>query len=191
MHTQLFLVLLSQKEQFSICQGCLICGTRAVIAVTLTSGIFHKLHEGYLGIVKNESPVQKLCGGQRLIFKQRKWQNIVKVVNKYNTCPNILCCTLENGQLSHGLISTQTIYRIYILIAVDAHCKCPEVFCMNSTSSAQMVLMFRLLFSRTKDPEQIVTLELHLHLQKKWYQTCHINSYHPDTNGLMGGFMQT
>lgn len=42
------------------------------------------------------------------------------------------------------------------LIAVRAHSKWPEVFCMNSTSSAQMVEMLRLSCFQ----EQIVTMEL-------------------------------
>lgn len=86
------------------------------------------------------------------------------------------------------------------LLVVDAHSKRPEVFLMkNNTQASKLISVFRILFSRFRIPEHVVSDNGTNYKSAEFRECLKINGvkhtfsppYHPATNGATENFVKT
>lgn len=120
----------ARREQLSVCQGTLMCGSRVVVPSKLRSRVLESLHEGHLGTVKMKNLAQSYVW----------WPDIDKQIEDITkTCTG--CYNIQNAPSQAPLHPWEwpsaPWQRVHIdfsgpfmtsmfLIAVDAHSKWPE-----------------------------------------------------------------
>ena len=151
----------SRGEQLSVCHGCIMWGTRAIVPPKLRSRVPEALHEGHMGVVKMKSlsrsyiwrpgidhqieDLAKTCSGCQLAQKQpplapvHSWE--------WPTAP---------WQRIHVDYAGPFLDRMF-LVVVDAYSKWSEVFIVKNATSTKTVEVLRTLFARTGLPERLVS----------------------------------
>lgn len=193
----------ARRDQLSVCQGTLMCGSRVVVPSKLRTRVLESLHEGHLGTVKMKSLARSYVW----------WPGIDKQIeNITKTCSG--CQSIQNAPPQAPLHPWEwpsaPWQRVHIdfagpfmnsmfLVAVDAHSKWPEVIPMKSTTSEKTISVLRSIFSRNGLPEQIVSDngpqytsdEFQLFMKKNGIKHFKSAPHHPATNGLAERFVQT
>ncbi|XP_062865163.1 uncharacterized protein K02A2.6-like [Trichomycterus rosablanca] len=193
----------ARRDQLSVCQGTLLCGSRVVVPSKLRTRVLKNLHEGHLGTVKMKSLARGYVWWPGI---DRQIEDITK------TCPG--CHSVQNAPPQAPLHPWEwpstPWQRVHIdfagpfmnsmfLIAVDAHSKWPEVMRMKSTTTEKTISVLRNIFSRNGLPEQIVSdngpqfisEEFKLFMKKNGIKHFKSAPHHPATNGLAERFVQT
>lgn len=192
-----------RRDQLSICQGTLMCGSRVVVPSKLRTRVLENLHEGHLGTVKMKSLARSYVW----------WPGIDKQIEDLTkSCPG--CHKVQNAPPQAPLHPWEwpsaPWQRVHIdfagpfmnsmfLIAVDAHSKWPEVVLMKSTTSEKTIAVLRSIFSRNGLPEQMVSdngpqftsEEFILFMRRNGIKHFKSAPHHPATNGLAERFVQT
>ncbi|XP_028656990.1 uncharacterized protein K02A2.6-like [Erpetoichthys calabaricus] len=193
----------NRRDQLSVCQGCIMWGTRVIVPPKLCTKILEALHEGHLGVVKMKSLARSYIW----------WPGIdLQIENLAKSCTG---CQQTRRQPQSAPLHTwewpsSVWQRLHIdyagpfhnrmfLIVVDAHSKWPEIFAVKKATSSKTVDILHTLFARTGLPEQLVSdngtqftsAEFQAFVKKNGIK--HITSvpYHPATNGLAERFIQS
>ncbi|XP_030621125.1 uncharacterized protein K02A2.6-like [Chanos chanos] len=193
----------ARRDQLSVCQGTLMCGSRVVVPSKLRSRVLENLHEGHLGTVKMKSLARSYVW----------WPGIDKQIEDLTKgCSG--CHRVQNAPPQAPLHPWEwpsaPWQRVHIdfagpfmnsmfLIVVDAHSKWPEVIPMKSTTSEKTIAALRSIFSRNGVPELIVSdngsqytsEEFSLFMKKNGIKHFKSAPHHPATNGLAERFVQT
>ncbi|CAL9690514.1 unnamed protein product [Knipowitschia caucasica] len=193
----------ARRDQLSVCQGTLMCGSRVVVPQKLRTKVLDSLHEGHLGTVKMKNLARSYVWWPGL---DKQIEDITK------TCTG--CQSTQNAPPQAPVHPwewpSSPWLRVHIdfagpflnsmfLIAVDAHSKWPEVVPMKSTTSEKTISVLRNIFSRNGLPEQIVSdngpqytsEEFNLFMKKNGIKHFRSAPHHPATNGLAERFVQT
>lgn len=192
-----------RRDELTIDNGCIMWGMRIVIPNKLRSKVLEELHVGHLGVVKMKTLARSFVWWPGID------QQIEQLVKGCSGCQRVQ--NMPKAAPLHPWEWPATPWqRVHIdfagpfmgntyLVVVDACSKWPEVFVMNSTTSAHTIDVLRCLFARTGVPEQLVSdngpqftaEEFQTFLKKNGIR--HITSapYHPSTNGLAERFVQT
>ncbi|XP_014834021.1 PREDICTED: uncharacterized protein K02A2.6-like [Poecilia mexicana] len=193
----------ARRDQLSVCQGTLMCGSRVVVPSKLRTRVLDSLHEAHVGTVKMKSLARSYVW----------WPGIDKQIEDITkTCPG--CLSVQNAPPQAPLHPWEwpsaPWQRVHIdfagpfmnsmfLIAVDAHSKWPEVVPMKSTTSEKTISVLRTIFARNGLPEQIVSdngpqytsEEFQDFMKKNGIKHFKSAPHHPATNGLAERFVQT
>ena len=129
----------TRRDQLSVCQGCVMWGTRVIVPPKLRSRVLESLHEGRLGVVKMKNlarsyiwwpgidgqieDLAKTCSGCQQI--QRQPQTAPVHTWEWPTTP---------WQRIHIDYAGPFMDRMF-LIVVDAHSKWPEVFTVKQATA--------------------------------------------------------
>lgn len=193
----------ARRDQLSVCQGTLMCGSRVVVPSKLRTRVLESLHEGHMGTVKMKSLARSYVWWPGI---DKQIEDITKI------CTG--CQSLQNAPPQAPLHPWEwpsaPWQRVHIdfagpfmnsmfLVAVDAHSKWPEVVRMKSTTSEKTISVLRNIFSRNGLPEQIVSDngpqftsdEFQLFVKQNGIKHFRSAPYHPATNGLAERFVQT
>ena len=192
-----------RRDQLSVCQRTLMCGSRVIVPPKLRGRVLENLHEGHLGTVKMKSLARSYVWWPGI---DRQIEDITK------TCAG--CHNVQNAPPPAPLHPWEwpsaPWQRVHIdfagpfmnsmfLIAVDAHSKWPEVIQMKSTTSERTISVLRNIFSRNGIPEHIVSDngpqftsdEFTLFMKMNGIKHFKSAPHHPATNGLAERFVQT
>ncbi|XP_063775454.1 uncharacterized protein K02A2.6-like, partial [Pseudophryne corroboree] len=192
-----------RRDQLSVCQGTLLCGSRVVIPPKLQNRVLENLHEGHLGTVKIKNLARSYVW----------WPGIDGQIETLTKgCEG--CQRVQNAPplapLHPWEWPSSPWQRVHIdfagpfmdcmfLIAVDAHSKWPEVIKMKSTTSEKTIAVLRTIFARNGLPEQVcsdngpkfVSMEFKKFMQDNGIKHFTSAPHHPATNGLAERFVQT
>lgn len=192
-----------RRDQLSVCQGCIMWGSRVIVPPKLRSRVLASLHEGHLAVVNMKSLARSYVW----------WPGMdSQIEDLAKSCPG---CQQTQRQPQPAPVHPwewpvtpwQRIHIDYagpfldhmFLIVVDAHSKWPEIFMVKKATATKTVDLLRMLFARTGLPLQIVSdngsqftgEEFQCFLRSNGIR--HITSapHHPATNGLAERFVQT
>lgn len=193
----------NRQDQLSVCQGCIMWGSRVVVPPRLRSRVLTALHEGHLGVVKMKSLARSYVW----------WPGLdSQIENLAKSCEG---CQQNQRQPQPAPVHTwewpstpwQRIHVDYagpfldhmFLVVVDAQSKWPEIFPVKTATAAKTVNLLRMLFARTGLPLQLVSDNGSQFMGEEFQQFLkrngikHITSapHHPATNGLAERFVQT
>lgn len=193
----------TRQHQLSVCQGCIMWGSRVVVPPRLRSKVLASLHEGHLGVVKMKSLARSYVW----------WPGIDgQIEDLAKSCTG---CQQTQRQPQPAPVHTwewpsapwQRIHIDYagpfldhmFLIVVDAHSKWPEVFTVKNATAAKTVSLLRMLFARTGLPQQLVSDNASVFMGQEFQGFLKGNGikhntsapHHPATNGLAERFVQT
>ncbi|KAL4009353.1 hypothetical protein ACER0C_003205 [Sarotherodon galilaeus] len=193
----------TRKDQLSVCQGCVMWGTRVILPPKLRTTVLDSLHNGHLGVVKMKSLARSYVW----------WPGLdCEIENMAKSCTGCQQ-TLRQPQTApvHAWEWPSAPWqRIHIdyagpfmdqmfLVVVDAHSKWPEIFPVKHATAASTINSLRSLFARTGLPQQLVSdngrqftgEEFQCFLRSNGIR--HITSapHHPATNGQAERFIQS
>lgn len=150
----------TRKDQLSVCQGCVMWGTRVILPPKLRTKVLDSLHDGHLGV--------KMKGLARSYVW---WPGTdCEMENMAKSC--IVCQqTLRQPQTApvHAWEWPSAPWqRIHIdyagpfmdqmfLVVVDAHSKWPEIFPVKQATAASTINSLWSPFARTGPPQQLVS----------------------------------
>lgn len=192
----------ARRDQLSVCQGTLLCGSRVVVPPKLCTRVLETLHEGHLGTVMMKNLARSYVW----------WPGIDKQIEDITRS----CSGSHRGQNEppHAPLHLwewpsapwQSVLIDFagpfmnsmFLIAVDAHSQWPEVVVMKSTTSEKTMTALRSIFTRSGLPEQIVSdnkpqytsEEVSVFMRKNGIKHFKSAPHHPATNGLAERFVQ-
>lgn len=140
----------TRRDQLSICQGTLLCGSRVVVPSKLRARVLETLHEGHLGTVKMKSLARSYVW----------WPGIDKQLEDITKgCSG--CHKVQNAPPQAPLHPWEWLsapwQRVHVdftgpfmnsmfLIVVDSHSKWPEVVQIKSTTSEKTLSVLRMIF---------------------------------------------
>ncbi|XP_030586939.1 uncharacterized protein K02A2.6-like [Archocentrus centrarchus] len=193
----------TRKDQLSVCQGCVLWGTRVILPPKLRTRVLDSLHDGHLGVVKMKSLARSYVW----------WPGIdCEIENVAKSCTG---CQQTLRQPQPAPVHTwewpstpwQRIHIDYagpfmdqmFLIVVDAHSKWPEIFPVKQATAASTVSILRALFARTGLPQQLVSdngrqftgEEFQSFLKNNGVRHMTSAPHHPATNGQAERFIQS
>lgn len=192
-----------RKSELNVHQGCLLWGNRVIIPVCLRERVLQEIHDGHIGIVKMKALSRTYIWWPKLDYD-------IEVLCQ--SCPG--CRSVKNmppaSPVHPWRWPSNPWYRLHIdyagpfkgamfLIVVDAYSKWPEVFHMQSTTSAATVTVLRSLFARQGIPHELVSdngpqfCSEEFKVFMKANAIRHITSapFHPRTNGQAERFVQS
>ncbi|XP_052003949.1 uncharacterized protein K02A2.6-like [Xyrauchen texanus] len=196
-------VYFKKKEELSVEQGCVLCGTRVVVPTKLRTAVLKEIHDGHPGIVKMKTIARKYVW----------WPNVDVDVER--TCKHCDKCQLEQRMprlvpLHPWEFPGEVWKRIHIdfagpfmghmfMIVVDAFSKWLEVFKMGKITSSEAISRLKRLFATYGLPEQIVTDnpmtfmsdEFQLFMKRNGILHTTGAPRHPATNGLAERYVAT
>ncbi|XP_053728751.1 uncharacterized protein K02A2.6-like [Synchiropus splendidus] len=149
----------ARRDQLSICQGTLMCGSRVVVPPKLRTRVLETLHEGHLGTVKMKSLARSYVWWPGI---DKQLEDITKGCsgcNKVQNAPPLAPLhpwewPSTPWQRVHVDFAGPFMNSMF-LIAVDSHSKWPEVVLMKSTTAEKTVSVLRSIFAKNGLPEQI------------------------------------
>lgn len=140
----------NRRDQLSVCQGCVMWGTRVVVPPKLRHRVLESLHEGHLGVVKMKSlarsyiwwpgidheieDITKSCSG----CQQTQRQPQVAPLHTWEWPATV-------WQRVHVDYAGPFLDRMF-LVVVDAYSKWPEVFTFKNATSTGTIEALRTLF---------------------------------------------
>lgn len=178
-------------------------GMRVMIPQKCQHRVLQQLHEGHVGIVK-----------MKLLARSHFWwpgldQQIENMAKNCSGCLETLHMPApvpvhpwewpaEPWQRIHVDYAGPFEKHMFLVI-VDAHSKWPEVFCTDSSTSAQTIECLRTTFARFGLPLQLVSDNAQAFVSDEFTRFMSVNGikhstsapYHPATNGLAERFVQT
>ena len=192
----------NRRTELSLCQGCLIWGTRVVIPTSLRKPLLQELHTGHLGIVRMKGIARSFIW----------WPGIDKDIESTAAmCNECLCDRRMPPSSVHqwerppgpwirihadflGPVAGKMLHLV-----VDAYSKWPEVFIMKDTTAAQTIEVFRMLFATWGLPQQLhsdngpqfVSAEFEHFLKSNGVIHTTSAVYHPNSNGQAERFVST
>lgn len=193
----------NRREQLSVCQGCVMWGTRVIIPPKLRDRVLESLHDGHQGVVKMKS----------LARSHVWWPGIDHQIEDISK--SCLGCLQNQRQPQvappHTWEWPSTVWqRVHIdyagpfldrmfLVVVDAYSKWPEVFPVKNATSTVTIETLRTLFARTGLPQQLVSdngsqftsEEFQMFMKRNGIKHITTVPFHPATNGLAERFVQT
>ncbi|XP_064875144.1 uncharacterized protein K02A2.6-like [Oncorhynchus nerka] len=192
-----------RRNKITMYQGCLMWGMRVMIPQKCNNQVLQQLHEGHVGIVQ-----------MKLLARSHFWwpcldQQIENMVKNCSGCLETLHmpAPVPVHPWEWPAEPWQRINVDYagpfekhmFLVIVDAHSKWPEVFCTDSSTSAQTIECLRTMFARFGLPLQLVSDDVQAFVSGEFTRFMSVNGikhstsapYHPATNGLAERFVQT
>ncbi|XP_015260649.1 PREDICTED: uncharacterized protein K02A2.6-like [Cyprinodon variegatus] len=193
----------NRREQLSVCQGCVMWGTRVIIPPKLRNRVLESLDDGHQGVVKMKS----LARGHFW------WPGIDHEIEDITKSCSGCLQTQRQPQVAmpHTWEWPSTVWqRVHIdyagpfldrmfLVVVDAYSKWPEVFPVKNATSAVTIEALRTLFARAGLPQQLVSdngsqftsEEFQMFMKGNGIKHITTVPFHPATNGLAERFVQT
>ena len=192
-----------RSEQITVEGDCLMWGYRVIIPSKHRSHILQELHRDHPGCSRMKSVARSFIW----------WPGLDKDIEELSkSCPS--CQSIKNtpqpAPLHPWIWPTKPWQRIHIdfagpfldrhfLVVVDAHSKWPEVFEIQSTSTAKTIAVLRHLFAAYGLPEQVVSdngpqftaEEFKTFMKSNGVKHIRCAPYHPSSNGAAERFIQT
>ncbi|XP_052374260.1 uncharacterized protein K02A2.6-like [Oncorhynchus keta] len=192
-----------RRNEITTYQGCLMWGMRVMIPQKCQHLVLQQLHEGHVGIVK-----------MKLLARSHFWwpgldQQIENMAKNCSGCLETLHMPApvpvhpwewpaEPRQRIHVDYAGPFEKHMFLVI-VYAHSKWPEVFCTDSSTSAQTIECLRTTFARFGLPLQLVSDNAQAFVSDEFTRFMSVNGikhstsapYHPATNRLAERFVQT
>ena len=193
----------SKLQDFTLHEGILFMGSRAIIPNKLQHRILKMLHEGHPGITR-----MKMLARQ-CVYWQGIDRTIEDLVKSCDACPKAAKMPIKNI-LSPWPEPSHAWERIHIdfagpmenamfLIVVDAYSKWPEVIQMKTITSMATICVLSKMFARYGFPETLVSdngtqftsAELERFCQTNSISHVRIPPGHPQSNGQAERFVDT
>ncbi|XP_063924618.1 uncharacterized protein LOC135138566 [Zophobas morio] len=164
-----------RKDEITCEQGCLMWGYTVIVPRKLQRHLLEELHSSHLGIVKMKSIA-------RAYFW---WPNLDKDIE------NIARSCIPNNKQRVHIDFLGPIDNSHYLIMLDAYSKWPEIFKMNSITSAATISKIRETCARWGIPEtlvsdngaQLTSEEFSVFLKRNGIRHVTGRPYKPETNG--------
>ena len=192
-----------RSEQITVEGDCLMWGYRVIIPSKHRDHILQELHRDHPG-----------CSRMKSVACSYVWwpgldKDIKELSKSCMSCQSIKN-TPQPAPLHPWMWPAKPWQRVHIdfagpfldchfLVVVDAHSKWPEVFEMQSTSTAKTIAVLRHLFAAYSLPEQVVSdngpqfiaEEFKSFMKQNGVKHIHCAPYHPSSNGAAERFIQT
>ncbi|XP_022805757.1 uncharacterized protein K02A2.6-like [Stylophora pistillata] len=190
-----FKIYYNKQDEFTVEDGCILRGTRAVIPAKYQAAVLSELHLNHPGMVRMKS-----------LARLHVWwpsldHDAEQTVRDCHACQANRCKSPEKVS-SPWIWPTRPWQRIHVdfagpfngqmfLIVVDAKSKWIEVFPMSSTTASTTIRALRFLFATHGLPEviishngpQFVAQEMKDFLKSNGIRHCLSAPYHPASNG--------
>ena len=192
----------NKKDELTLEQGCLLCGTRVVIPTSLQKEVLKELHETHPGITEMKALARSYVWWPKIVVDIERMVSLCKVCQSMRSNPPSTPdhpWTFPSRPWSrlHVYFAGPVAGRMY-LVLVDAYSKYPEVVKMNTTTSSATISVLREVFSRQGLPEILVSDNGPQFTFSEFQEFCAQNGiryrtsspYKPSTNGQAGRVVQ-
>ena len=185
----------NKQDEFTVEDGCILRGTRAVIPTKFQAAVLSELHLNHPGMVRMKS-----------LARLHVWwpsldHDVEQTVRDCHACQANRCKSPEKVN-NPWIWPTRPWQRIHVdfagpfngqmfLLVLDAKSKWIEVFPMSSTTASTTIRALRFLFATHGLPEvivsdngpQFVAQEMNDFLKSNGIRHCLSSPYHPASNG--------
>nr|XP_003708371.1 PREDICTED: uncharacterized protein K02A2.6-like [Megachile rotundata] len=191
------------QEEFSLQQGCIFRGHRAVIPKTMKNEILKELHVGHFGVKRMKELARSYCWwngidqdiertGKNCVNCLKIAKNPIKVDTHKWADPSM---QFERVHIDYA----GPFHNSYYFILVDAYTRWPEVFVTKDITTKTTIRILREIFSRFGNPKVLVSDNGRQFIANEFKEFLRINGithkltapYHPATNGLAERYVQT
>lgn len=191
------------QAEFSLQQGCIFRGSRAVIPKSLQSKILNELHIAHFGVFKMKGLARSYCWWDKIdkdierISKECSSCN--KIMNNPKTVP-IHPWERANEPFQRVHVDyAGPFYGSYYFILVDAYSRWPEIYITSDMTTKTTKNICREIFSRFGMPtylvsdngRQFVSEDFESFLKQNGIKHILTAPYHPASNGLAERYVQT
>ena len=185
----------NKQDEFTVEDGCILRGTRAVIPTKFQAAVLSELHLNHPGMVRMKSLARLHVWWSSLDH------DVEQTVRECHACQANRCKSPEKVN-NPWIWPTRPWQRIHVdfagpfngqmfLLVVDAKSKWIEVFPMSSTTALTTIRALRFLFATHGLPEvifsdngpQFVAQEIKNFLKSNGIRHCLSSPYHPASNG--------
>ena len=185
-----------RRTELSICQGCLLWGSRIIVPPTHRAAVLEELHDGHPGMTRAKSVARMFVWWPCID------EDIERTVRQCQACQSTRASP-PSAPLHPWHWPTRPWARLHmdyagpiagkmILIVVDAHSKWIEAYPLSTATSAATIEKLRTMFSQFGLPESLVSdnaayftsEELETFVKRNGIRHSTSAAYHPASNGL-------
>nr|XP_055061179.1 uncharacterized protein K02A2.6-like [Misgurnus anguillicaudatus] len=191
----------AKKFELSVEHDCLLWGYRVVIPETLRDRLLAELHDSHWGMVKMKSLARSYFWWPTLDM------NIEEIVSQCSVCQQqrsmptpvpVHTWKWSTGPWERIHLDFAEDHQQMLLVVMDAHARWPEIFPMQSTTSAKTIEVLRNLFASYGLPQEVVTDNGPQFTSREFDEFLLLNgvkhtkspAYHPASNGLAERLVQ-